>query len=434
MQQNRTMTGRGGFSRTGGMGGSGTSIAIVAVLILVSLSTLSWSRLHQQQSPTNEELAIVAAEAAAATATSNQNNNGKNKQQTELPACQPNQLIKIKELFSHTRLRTGLSCPDSTWLTRYGTSWVEDQQSQSQQRPLRSIYTGCNKGHEAVQTLQLLSRNNSIQFPAWRALWNDVDKPDGACSASAHKMHTLGGDNNNDQSTSTLTSTVRPTEIYCIEAMPATARQLTKFAQQLGWAGQFHVHNRAVSDKYVPGAVMAFPNSDAGVEHLGLKDCLPGGEMAHLCQNVTSTTVDAFVQAEIAAASSSSSSSPVVIDFLSIDVEGNDWLVLQGSAQTLKHTKYLEFEYHKVGAWESTKLSDALDFLYAAAPYRCYWAGWKGYLWRITGCFLPVYNVNKKWSNVACVNQELAPELAANMEKVFKLTGEIFEKEAAGKA
>jgi hypothetical protein len=40
----------------------------------------------------------------------------------------------------------------------------------------------------------------------------------------------------------------------------------------------------------------------------------------------------------------------VQIDILSIDTEGNDPLVLLGMGTALRRVRYLEFEYHKIGA------------------------------------------------------------------------------------
>ena len=35
---------------------------------------------------------------------------------------------------------------------------------------------------------------------------------------------------------------------------------------------------------------------------------------------------------------------------------------------------------------------------------KCFWAG-RGRLWRVTGCFDPVYDKTKTWSNLACYHR-----------------------------
>ena len=40
-----------------------------------------------------------------------------------------------------------------------------------------------------------------------------------------------------------------------------------------------------------------------------------------------------------------------MVDYLSLDVEGQDPLVLDGGAETVQNARLVEFEYHFRGAW-----------------------------------------------------------------------------------
>ena len=107
------------------------------------------------------------------------------------------------------------------------------------------------------------------------------------------------------------------------------------------------------------------------------------------------------------------------VDVLSIDTEGNDPLVLQGARRTLADkVGYVEFEYHRVGAWATTKLSSVIQDL-DGLGFVCYWIG-VGKLWRITGCFHPSYDV-PHWSNIGCVKASHV-EWYEVMERIFKRT------------
>ena len=123
------------------------------------------------------------------------------------------------------------------------------------------------------------------------------------------------------------------------------------------------------------------------------------------------------------------------IHYLSVDVEGYDWLVLQGASQILKNqVHYLEFEYNWKGPWSETKLKNVIESLHNDYGFICYWPGpANGQIWRITGCWLDHYK-HRYWSNVACVNgfMEESRQLAKRMEDMFlqtlELQGVVYKK------
>ena len=107
------------------------------------------------------------------------------------------------------------------------------------------------------------------------------------------------------------------------------------------------------------------------------------------------------------------------INVLLIDTEGYDFDVLKGAEKTLERVEYLEFEFSSAPRWMEFGLIDVIDYM-DEKGFTCYWAGWKK-LWRITGCWQKHF-AKHQWSNVACVNNALKPELAQKMEEVFEGT------------
>jgi hypothetical protein len=92
-----------------------------------------------------------------------------------------------------------------------------------------------------------------------------------------------------------------------------------------------------------------------------------------------------------------------------------------GAEQTLRRTKYVEFEYNWKGQWKQHSLSTVIARL-KEADFACYWPGAYGHVWRITDCWLDYYSY-KFWSNVACVNRQ-APntDVGQRMEQLFQET------------
>ena len=107
-------------------------------------------------------------------------------------------------------------------------------------------------------------------------------------------------------------------------------------------------------------------------------------------EDVTVETLDGVVQG--------------TVDYLSLDVEGHDPVVLDGGPGTVATAKLVEFEYHFRGAWAIDSLRErAAQF--DALGFDCYLQGAHGSLWRLTGgCFSHAYEI-KRWANVACVRR-----------------------------
>ena len=133
-------------------------------------------------------------------------------------------------------------------------------------------------------------------------------------------------------------------------------------------------------------------------------------ERLEKCRPVTVYSLKDFIHQQV--------KSQERINILSIDVEGFDCDVLDGASnQVLSRVEYIEFEYNYMGSWANTHLYDLIQTLNSIS-FTCYWAG-VGLLWRITNCWQSYFDL-KIWSNIACVNRELVPDLADIMEKKFQ--------------
>ena len=313
-----------------------------------------------------------------------------------MPGCTSGQLKLIaRNLHSPERLQRFSNCPEtSSWLFSSDRTWLT--RLKQPHDPLIAIYAGCNKGMDAVNTLRALSQNASID----KQIWKDSLRPGkSACGQTNSPQHEILSN-----------STMRLAHVYCIEAMPSTARVLKRAVESLGWTSQFHIVHAAVD---ATDGTLRFPDAGAGVEHLGVWACLEP-QYRSSCRRVRKISLDTFVLKQ-----QQHFNERTLVDYLSIDVEGNDWHVLLGASQILDQTKYLEFEYHNVGAWVSHNLSTAIDFL-AAKGFACFWSGRQGKLIQITGCFRSEYNEYKTWSNVACAHHTRAPDLLWQMRKIHE--------------
>jgi FkbM family methyltransferase len=304
-------------------------------------------------------------------------------------------------------------CPDAFWFAeQYDTGRIQstvEENAALSKAPL-AIYVGCNKAMDAVSTLRLISQDSRYSRSVWRdKLYDGKDVYPGVCqqdNAEDRPISLLSEETTHRQALS------QNAVVYCIEAMPSTADSLLKTSLQLGWENNLVVTNAAMAKT---DGVALFPNVEdtIGAETFGLGDCdIP--KYKHLCKEVPVSRLDTFTAKNVP--------DDAYIEFLSIDAEGYDFDVLSGGVDTLKRSKYLEFEFHWTGSWKNYNLSTAIDLL-KDTGFVCYWAGGNGHVWRITDCWLDYFNIHA-WSNVACVNLAIpsTASLAARMERLFQET------------
>ena len=303
-------------------------------------------------------------------------------------------------------------CPDNKWLQEiYSTS------NNNKLGGTTAVNVGCNKAMDAVNALRMLSGDPQFDLERWRSVLfhgKDPSEIEGGRCGQEHQAQFELSTRSND--TSSRRWQDDHAVVHCIEAMPVTFDELNRTAYALHWQDRLVVHNAALADN--DGSVL-FPNPQGkiGVENMGIENCI--GKNAQACKKVPMYRLDKFAEQFV------QQSPDGVIDFISIDVEGYDFDVLLGANETLKRTKYIEFEYNWKGNWKQYSLSAVIERLYRTWGLVCFWAGAQGNLWRITSadssCFLDHYNL-KFWSNVACVNPVLAPAMAIRMEGYFQGT------------
>jgi hypothetical protein len=178
-------------------------------------------------------------------------------------------------------------------------------------------------------------------------------------------------------------------------------------------AKRFHVIEAAMGPRT---ETVYFPNAEAGLETNTLSGCSEANKQH--CKEVQAYALDDFSRKHV---TKLDDGQLPIIDILSIDIEGYDGdAILGGLDYTLPRVAYLEFEYNWKGSYAHQSLGQILNAL-EPLKFTCYWPG-KDKLWRVSGCRQDFYESTRHWSNVACVNWSLAPELAIYMENLFLKT------------
>jgi FkbM family methyltransferase len=346
---------------------------------------------------------------------------------SKLPNCtEKEQSIMNQQLPGFKSVYFATKCPDATWLQEYYIATAAAKKASLKSVPATGIYLGCNKGMDAISALRMLSYDKQFDSTRWKQTLDPFGTMgSGACGQLADKsahvslLYTTETQSHLKELTrrheasllqsAPQSSTTNQAQVYCVEAMPDMAELLASTAKALNWDTSFHVTHAAMSDT---DGEAYFPKSSSqmGVEFMGLSDCTDGSLNSTSCQAVPQWSLDTFVD---------NNQIHGDIDILSIDVEGYDYEVLMGSKRTLKRVKYLEFEINQGGRWPEHSLEAAIDTL-SESGFDCYWAGAAGHLWRITGCFVPLFE-GKYWSNVACVRLDNS-FLATRMEETFQET------------
>ncbi len=329
------------------------------------------------------------------------------------PACTAEQKSKILEQLTPTKcnkkyepynqkcsLTKATKCPSQNWINSYYEDLKKVNDSSSQ---FIAVYVGCNKGYDAVNAIRMGTRNQKYSKSSWHSALKE----------------TFGSVCNQNESEFPISPNdiVGEGIVHCIEPMPTTAQKLLSSAKILGWEQNFLVTQAAISNKNGE-AFFEVSNNLIGQENKGLGTCelaarINPEEFKKYCRKVDVFTLDYYME-------NVNKKRNGFIDLLSIDVEGFDFDVMLGGRETLSKTKYMEFEYNWMGSWEKQKLIDAIRML-DSHEFTCYWAGVER-LWRIDeSCWLDHYDWHV-WSNVACVNRNLNPDLAERMEKIFQET------------
>ncbi|KAL3924347.1 MAG: hypothetical protein SGILL_001099 [Bacillariaceae sp.] len=278
----------------------------------------------------------------------------------------------------------------------------------------QAIMVGCNKAYDAVDLLRLASRDstNRYDWEKWREEFLKTDDPreqidDGKTSCSQQFVSVP-----ENQST-------QKAQVYCIEAMTKTFKQLEKTKKSIGYIDdELDLTHLAV--RLEQGDIPVYLGDPAGAVGVG-----PGAwrqkcvKFPNECEDVETDKIDNWITTKPNLADGTAP-----IHYMSVTVEDNAYEVLQGAAKNLPRVQYLDLTYHWFGDWGLQKRSlKDLVFRLKKRGFVCYWPGEDDNMWRITDCYQEHYEIHY-FANIACVNTNLAAAapLADKMEDMFLKT------------
>jgi len=259
-------------------------------------------------------------------------------------------------------------CPSSLWKANASIALLEAHDTSA---PLIYFNAGANKGFAVAEFLQRFhddggnAPSNAAWFKAVRAIKPSGMFSCGMCGACKDPLPPPEERHN------------RSVRVFAFELLKSNAWLLGKLFQRHRVPGR--ALNVAVGN--YTGTAWAPTGVRTGQEwssaELGVG--AGGGKLTP----VPSITVDAFSQSE----------GLHVIDWLSIDAEGWDALVLQGGRSMLSQRRIhlLEFEYHSKGMWAASQPpADRRDLAVVlrdlnAFGYTCFWQGDGGGLAQASG-------------------------------------------------
>eukprot|EP00537_Pseudo-nitzschia_pungens_P012548 CAMPEP_0172386648 /NCGR_PEP_ID=MMETSP1061-20121228/4120_1 /TAXON_ID=37318 /ORGANISM="Pseudo-nitzschia pungens, Strain cf. pungens" /LENGTH=493 /DNA_ID=CAMNT_0013116057 /DNA_START=95 /DNA_END=1576 /DNA_ORIENTATION=+ len=281
----------------------------------------------------------------------------------------------------------------------------------------RGIIVGCNKGYEAVELLRIASPasdNNKYDLEKWKGEFARVDNGEEIdstvdCTADGKASSNTGG-------------RLKKAQIYCIEGLPKTVKQLEKTKAALGYTDdELNFYSFVASSHYQE--FYEVKTSDpigkvkAGNYHW-TEEC---EKVPKECSTTSTNYIDNWIKnvPDLAPKTEDPTASPL-IQFLSVTAEGSDYEILKGAFQTLRRTQYIDFGYHWNFDWGNYSLKD-LIFRLKKKGFVCYFTGHNGQdMWRITDCWQDHYEI-KFSANIGCVNANIpaAEPLLEKMEGMF---------------
>ena len=288
-------------------------------------------------------------------------------------------LVLLPALFSpclrHATVALRSACPGGA--DGWRRALVPVLAGSGAERPcsLNYVDIGANKGYAVSEFLQSYQSGWRASNLVWREHLRVADsvKACGECDSCSVPLPPVAA------------TRACSTHILAVDLLSSNVRLLSRVFRALGVRGRV-VHAAAtdgsVSFVHTPSPRKAL----AGVESLGIATSGP---------RVRALTVDARAHEH--------NLTSVGVDWLTIDTEGWDGLVLRGakSLLTRRRVRVLEFEYHGIGPWRTLRLRDTLSWL-DGMGYECFWQGNDGKLApATTRCNFEF----RSWSNLVCAQE-----------------------------
>ena len=301
-------------------------------------------------------------------------------------------------------------CPKRSWLAEYYAQVLASENVPD----FLGISIGCNRAFDSIEFLRLATGNTAKFDPvAWETALAEAGvqletDSNSYCSAA-----------NPTPVFSQIAAPNRLASMHCVDPMPRTIEALQEAALMRGFKHENTNQDLVLETHLAIGLQNGhahFPfEAPAGAIHTNFESCDESAHESLMCEEVPVFSLDSYVQSYL-----QREDPDRIIDVIHINTDGYDPDVILGGKYVLLRTQYLEFEYHRWGAWRRNTLRQVIRFLDTETNFNCYWAGNRGNLWRINGdgCFFDYYE-NNHLAHIACANRELNPELAAGMERRF---------------
>ena len=307
-----------------------------------------------------------------------------------------------------------LGCPEQAWVADVVDAHAAG--ARASERIFRAMLVGANKGYGLARLLKLLTPELGVTPATWGASLRQR----GAALACGWCRDCLADADDDavvaqhpgachDDPAAYAARPPRGLEAHLVEPLSANVALLENALRDHGFIKEEGAWRRGAAAVVLHRVALAekegrarFPSLKAGEEvgevcedttcdAVAFAGRFDGDDAAW--EDVDVTTLDALARDDAA------------FDFVSLDVEGHDPLVLDGGPATIGNAGLVAFEYHFRGAWAADSLrrrSAKLD----ASGFDCFLEGAHGALWRLAGgCFDDAYEV-RRWANVVCARRE----------------------------
>ena len=280
-----------------------------------------------------------------------------------------------------------LGCP--------GRPWLSDALRAHTGKPFRAVFVGANKGYGLASLLSALAPSLEVSPATWGASLRKLNArlACGWCRDCLEDEEAYGDD---------ITDTI---VVDLVEPLGANVGLLEGCLRDHGFVQEGEIWMKGPATVRLLQMALGRTRGSATFPALAA-----GEEVGEVCdgtcdarqfegrfeseprfEEVRVETLDGIIDG--------------VVDYLSLDVEGHDPLVLDGGMETVKNARLVEFEYHFRGAWAEETLKGRTE-QFEGMGFDCYLQGAHGSLWRLTGgCFDEAFEV-KRWANVVCVRRD----------------------------